>query len=61
MTDERRKCLNPECNCPAPAGGDYCSDYCQDPTLGDQTDYDQPIETGVEPICYCDHIACQED
>lgn len=60
MAEEKRKCLNPECNCPAPSGGDFCSDYCQDPTLPDRIDYDLPIDTGAETICYCDHTECGE-
>jgi hypothetical protein len=58
MVEEKRKCLNPECGCPAPSGGDYCGDYCQDPSLGYQSDYDQPLDTGEKLICYCDHVEC---
>jgi hypothetical protein len=60
MVEEKRKCLNPECGCPAPGGGDYCSDYCQDPSFDDQGDYDLPVDTGEEPLCYCDHAECRE-
>jgi hypothetical protein len=61
MVEEKRKCLNPECGCQAPSGGDYCSDYCQDPSFGDQSDYDLPVDTGVETVCYCDHAECREN
>ncbi len=61
MIQVRRKCANPECNCPAPSGGDYCSDYCQDPSLPDQRDYDQPLDTGAKLICNCLHSECREE
>lgn len=59
MVEKKKKCLNPECNCPAPGGGDYCSDYCQDPSLDRQADYDLPVDTGAKKICYCDHVECR--
>jgi hypothetical protein len=61
MVEEKRKCMNPECGCPAPSGGDYCGDYCQDPSLGYRSDYDQPVDTGVKNICYCDHAECRKE
>jgi hypothetical protein len=61
MIQERRECANPECSCPAPSGGDYCSDYCQDPSLPGQSEYDQPLDTGAKPICNCSHSECREE
>lgn len=58
MPVEKRQCANPNCNCEAPAGGDYCSDYCQEPTRADQIDYDLPLDTGLKQICTCDHEEC---
>jgi hypothetical protein len=61
MDTETKACGNPDCHCPAPSVGDYCSDYCEDPSLADQSGYDQPIETGIKKICYCDHAECGVD
>ena len=61
MTQEGQPCANPECNCPAPSGGDYCSDYCQDPSLPDQSSYDQPLDTGSKLMCQCGHQGCYEE
>jgi hypothetical protein len=55
MTQENRTCANPECKCPAARGGDYCSDYCQDPTLPGQIFYEQPLDTGAKRACDCGH------
>jgi hypothetical protein len=60
MIQEDRKCANPECDCLAPSGGDYCSDYCQDPSLPDQIDYDRPLDTDAKLVCNCGHIERRE-
>jgi hypothetical protein len=60
MIQEGRKCANPECDCPAPSGGDYCSDYCQDPSQAGQIDYDQPLDAGAKQVCNCGHVECRE-
>ena len=61
MAIEGLTCANPECNCPAPSGGDYCSDYCQDPSLPDQYLYDEPLDTGAKLMCNCGHRECLEE
>jgi hypothetical protein len=60
MIQEGRKCANPECDCPAPSGGDFCSDYCQDPSLPGQIDYDRPLDTDAKLACNCGHVECRE-
>jgi hypothetical protein len=61
MPQEKPTCANPECKCPAPSGGDYCSDYCQDPSLPGQIPYDQPLDTGAKLTCDCGHQECREE
>jgi hypothetical protein len=47
MADERKgMCAHPACNCRAPEGEKYCSQYCKD--AGDTT----------EISCNCDHEGC---
>jgi len=41
------KCMHASCSCPAPAGSDFCSDYCS----RDEDD----LAIG----CCCEHSACQ--
>jgi hypothetical protein len=47
MFEKTDTCAHPSCDCPAPAGGDYCSDYC--------SREDDDFETG----CQCGHPECQ--
>lgn len=58
MPEEQRPCANPDCECEAPGGSDYCSDYCQDPHLADMLDYDLPLERGASAVCCCEHVEC---
>lgn len=46
MEEETVKCAHAGCNCPAPAGSDYCSDQC---SLNEDDS-----ETG----CRCGHAEC---
>ena len=55
LTDEKKTCTHPACSCEVEGGGDYCSDYCQNP---DSIDYDQPLERGSHEICSCAHTEC---
>jgi hypothetical protein len=47
MAERTDQCAHAGCNCAAPAGGDYCSDYC---SLNEND-----LETG----CRCGHPECQ--
>lgn len=47
MTKETKKCAHPACNCQAPEGEDYCSEFCKD--AGDMT----------EISCNCEHPECK--
>jgi hypothetical protein len=47
MADKQKgMCAHPACNCPAPEGEKYCSQYCKD--AGDTT----------EISCNCEHPGC---
>ena len=43
------KCAHPACNCIAPEGESYCSNYCHD--AGNLT----------ELACNCPHAGCREE
>jgi hypothetical protein len=45
-TDPRPKCAHPSCDCPAPAGEKFCSDYCK-----------KAPETELH--CNCMHPGCR--
>lgn len=47
MAELKDKCAHANCHCPAPAGSDYCSDYCS-------LNADD-LEIG----CSCGHSNCQ--
>ena len=47
MAEKTDLCAHAGCQCSAPAGGDYCSDYC----FLNEND----LETG----CRCGHPECQ--
>jgi hypothetical protein len=47
MAEKTELCAHKGCYCAAPAGGDYCSDYCS----LDENDF----ESG----CRCGHPECQ--
>jgi hypothetical protein len=48
MAEKMEKCAHEGCNCPAPAGGDYCSDEC--------SFNEDDSDTG----CNCGHAECAE-
>jgi hypothetical protein len=48
VIEKTDKCANPDCHCPALIGGEYCSEYCENP--------DRDIETG----CRCGHPECNQ-
>ena len=43
------KCAHPACNCPAPQGEKYCSNYCHD------------MRQLTELACNCGHPGCAEE
>jgi hypothetical protein len=43
----KNKCAHPACNCVAPEGKTYCSDYCE------------TAKKLTELACQCDHPECQ--
>jgi hypothetical protein len=47
MADVQRKCAHEPCECMAPAGEKYCSDWCKDAGSGE-----------VEIACECGHPEC---
>lgn len=47
MAEKTEKCAHAGCSCPAPAGSDYCSDYCS------------KNEDDLETSCGCEHAECQ--
>jgi hypothetical protein len=47
MAEKTDLCAHKGCNCLAPAGGDYCSDYCS------------LDEDDLEAGCRCGHPECQ--
>ena len=48
MTKDR-KCAHPACNCNAPEGSKYCSQYCHD------------AGASLELSCNCGHPGCAEE
>ncbi len=42
------QCAHPGCECPRPATGDYCSDYCANAQAG-----------GMDNECRCGHPECR--
>jgi len=45
---ENEKCAHPACNCIAPEGSKYCSQYCND------------ASDTIELACNCNHPGCAE-
>ena len=41
-----QKCANPNCDCAAKPGGNYCSTYCEDADV-------------MDTICNCGHAECE--
>ena len=48
MAEEQKQCAHEPCNCTAPQGEKYCSEFCRD--AGSRE---------VEIACDCGHPACQ--
>ena len=46
MEEVTEKCVHPPCKCVAQTAGGYCSDRCQDASVGDET------------ACQCGHPEC---
>jgi hypothetical protein len=54
MNTEGKICVHGVCNCPATAGSDFCSPYCEG--VGETTN--QTLDESQKIVCDCGHPTC---
>jgi hypothetical protein len=53
MTDDPITCAHAACMCPKPEGRDFCSDYCEQASGGDDS------HAKLDTSCGCGHRTCE--